>query len=232
MATEKLKGTDAPGNNVYFVVWNAAGQVLDFSDNTFKALGSATTPYVAATEVANRGGVDESGYEASLDLANVNATPAIAVFEVEVYRRLGGSPAVATDVCLGNGEMRVALSSIVLHGSPGDIIPGYVVKCAFNVTSTAGNEIELVAWAEYQGNVVDLDPADDCSFDLFQFGGGVSSLGGPTTPVNPNAVTNQFEDTVAGLTLVAETSYSLQATATIGGVTINAQGNFQMIGSS
>ena len=215
MATEVANTTDAPGNNVYFIVLNTACLVFDFADNTFKLLSAPpTTPYVAATEKTTGGGVNESRYVADINLANINNTPAIGVYIIEAYRRLGESPAIATDLFLGSVEVRVALGNLAAAGSPGTVVNGYVLKCAFNVTSTAGNAIECVAWAEFQGNVVALDPADDCAFDLFQFGGSVSALGGPTTPIAPNTGTNQFEDTVSGLTLVAETSYALQATAT------------------
>lgn len=232
MATEVLNTTDAPGNNIYFVLLNSACLVFDFADNTFKLLSAPpTTPYVAATEKTTGGGVNESRYVANLDLAHVNNTPAIGVYTVEAYRRLGGSPAIATDICLGSQEIRIAAGSLVVSGSPGDIAPGYVVRLGFNVTSTEGDEVQLYAWVERFGQPVTLDAGDECTFDLFEHTSGISAFGGPTTAVNPSTI-NQFEDVVDGLELNDDVEYLLKATVTVGGVTLTGQDSFPVIGSA
>lgn len=235
MATEKLNETDAPGNNVYFVIWNAAGEVFDFNVGVldFVALGSALTPYLAATENTGRGGVDESGFSASLDLAMINSTPAIAVFVVESYRRLGLTPAITTDVMLGDGELRVAAGSLIAGGSPGDIVPGYVIRVGMNVTSTLGDVVQLYAWAEFNGQPVTLDPADTCVFDCFEFDSAIQ-LWDSTTPVNPSS-NGQFEAEVTTPDVSIfqdDVEYLLKATVVIGGVTLHGQDSFPVIGSA
>lgn len=232
MATESLQITDVAGGNVYFSIWkSAAAEVFDFDDNTFKALGSAVEPFVAATEVSGRGGVGDSGYHAGVDLADINNTPAIAVYVVEAYRRLGGSPALTTDLLLSTGELRIAAGSLVASGSPGDVVSGYVVKCCMALTSTEGDEVQLWAWVEKNGVPITLDAGDECSFDCFEHTSGLSQFSGPTTAVNPSAV-NLFEDVFTPTEFADNTGYTLQATAVIGGVTIVGQESFPCVGSS
>ena len=43
MTTERFSFTGVAGTDHYLGIFNAAGQVFDWSDNTFKALASATT---------------------------------------------------------------------------------------------------------------------------------------------------------------------------------------------
>ena len=227
MATEVLQTTDAPSNNVYFALWNTSGNVFDFSDNTFKALGSATTPYVAATENTNQGGVNESGYRASVNLANVNSTPAVAVYIVEAYRRLGGSPALTTDVMLARTEMRVANGTIVAGGGPGDVLTGYAVKVGMNVTSTAGDEAQLYAWVEFNGQPVIV--SGTCVFSCYEYGGTVAQW--TESGVANNAI-GQFETVKATPNFNDDVKYLLQAAITIGSVTITGQEAFPVIGGA
>ena len=86
--------------NVYAVVTNAAGNVLDFNDNTFKALGSATTPTVALTEQTGGGGSGKSNYVYSLDLTRINKTLDTSRAWITFYERAGGSAAPLTDTAI------------------------------------------------------------------------------------------------------------------------------------
>ncbi len=97
MATKRLRIEATAGSNVYFTVWRSSDNLIfDFSDNTFKAIGSATTPYLAASENTNTGGTGRSHYTASLNLSLLGTVDAF----VQPYLRAGGSPAPLTDTTL------------------------------------------------------------------------------------------------------------------------------------
>lgn len=210
MATEVLKVTDTAGLNIYFVVWNDAGQVFDFSDNSFKALSAPpTTPYVAATEKTDLGGVGISSYRANLNLVNVNPLPSVMVLTIEAYRRAGGSPAITTDVCIGDGELRVAAGSVVAEGSPGDVTSGYVVKVGGNVESTTGDYLQLYAWIELHGQPVVI--AGGCVFAAYANGSTVAQW--TESSVANNAI-GQFECRKHLPNLTDDNKYLFRATIT------------------
>jgi hypothetical protein len=221
MATETLKILDATGGNVYFTLTNSAGQFQD-SDNAFKVLASCTAPGKAATEFVSEGGVGQSAFRASLDLSHVNATPAIIAYTVEAYRRLGGSPAPLTDLSLGADEIRVALSSRVTSGSPGDVVPGLVVKLGMTVDGVEGDNALCWAWVEYQGQPVSLGGGDTCVFDCFEGSTDISQFMGPTTAVNPQT-NGQFYCVVPAPAFLDGKEYLLTATIVLSGVTLSGQ---------
>lgn len=232
MASEILDITHAPSKNVYFVLRNPLDdKVLDHADGLFDTLGAATTPGLAATEKSAFGGVSQSGYQASLNLALVNSSPLVKQFFIEAYERAGGSQNLAADLHLGTAEMRVASGELVIGGSPGTIMPGFVVKCCMNLTSTTGDEVQLTAWVERNGVPAALDPADECTFDCFEHTSGLSQFSGPTDPVNPNSE-NIFEDTFSPTEFSDNTGYTLIATVTIGGAMITGQEFFPCVGSA
>ena len=231
MATDKLLICDVPAGNVYFLVWNAARQILDWSDHTFKAPGSVTTLALAATEDTNGGGVSESAYYASLDLSYLNTTPAIGFFWVDAYRRAGGSPSLAADLLLDTAQLKVAGSRIVADGGAGDIPPGYVVRVGMNVTSTAGDHVQVYASVQYHGQPVTLGVGDTCVFDCIEYSTGLSQFSGGTTAVGP-AASNQFEKTVDNPNFTDDVEYYLKATVVIGGVTLYGEDHFPVIGSA
>ncbi|MES2793205.1 MAG: hypothetical protein V4719_26585 [Planctomycetota bacterium] len=231
MATDLQVISDLAGGNVYYVVWNAARQLLDWSDHTFKSAGSATTKGLVGTESTDGGGAIESAYIASIDLAYLNATPAIAAFWVDAMRRTGGAINLAADLLLDTQQVKVSAGSIVANGSPGDIPPGYVVKVGMNVTSTAGNFVQVYAAVTFNGQPVTLGEDDTCVFDCFEFETELSQFGGGTDPVGP-ASSNQFETIVANPNFVDDCEYNLKATVVISGVTLRGEDFFPVIGSA
>lgn len=228
MATEVLQTTDAPGNNVYFTLWDTSGNVFDFADNTFKLLSAPpTTPYVAATENTGQGGVNESGYRASVNLANVNSTPAVAAVIVEACRRLGGSPALTTDLMLARSELRIANGTIATGGGPGDVLSGYVVKVGMNVTATIGDYAQLYAWVEYNGQPVVVDGT--CVFSCFEYGATVAQW--TESAVGENII-GQFELLKHLPNFDDDKKYLLRAAITIGSLVITGQDAFPVIGAA
>lgn len=99
MATKRLRLDHTAGVNVYFTVWRSADNLIfDFADGTYKAVGSATTPGLIATENTNEGGGGRSHYWADLDLALLG----VAEVFVQPLVRAGGSPAPLTDLTLND----------------------------------------------------------------------------------------------------------------------------------
>lgn len=85
MTTERFSFTGDAGTAHYLAVFNAAGQVLDWSDNTFKALASATTKATAATEQADLGGTGKSAFIKDVDLSLLNNTTTPAKFRADWF---------------------------------------------------------------------------------------------------------------------------------------------------
>ena len=227
MATETLMITDAPTQAVFFVVRNSAGNVLDHADNTFKSLGSATTPGLAATENSAFGGVNESAYASSLNLAYVNNTPAIGIYFVEAYRRAGASVNLANDLLLDTQELRVVGGSLVTSGSSGEVPSGYVVKVGANVTSTLGDELQLYARVELNGKPVVLDGT--CIFSAYEYGSTVAQW--TESPVGEDSL-GRFECLKANPNLQDDVNYYIQAVITVGGVTLTGAEDIPCIGSA
>lgn len=97
MPTKTLRIEHTASANVYFSVWRSSDNlVFDFADNTFKAIASATTPYLTAVENTNTGGAGRSHYTASLNLSLLGSVDAF----VQPYLRAGVSPAPLTDTTL------------------------------------------------------------------------------------------------------------------------------------
>lgn len=148
MATKRLRIEATAGINVYFSVWRSSDNlVFDFSDNTFKAIGSATTPYLTATENTNEGGAGRSHFYADLDLALLGATEAI----VQPYQRAGGSPAPLTDITI-NDPLSLTLSfgtvNAVLGGRITPTLRRELDRFDANFTLTAdGQPVDLTGWA-------------------------------------------------------------------------------------
>lgn len=152
MATKTLFCQHTASATVYASVWNAAGQVLDFNDNTFKTLGSATTPGLALTERSDAGGTGKSLYTGALDLADVNALQDVLSVAISFYVQAGGSPAPSTDATIGDPEL--------LDVRFGDVAGDVTVEFEINVKSTAGLAAQISAWLVHRGAKVALEDVD------------------------------------------------------------------------
>jgi len=146
------------GADIYFRVFNASGQVLDFTDNTFKALSGATTPYVEADERADMAGTGRSGYTASLNLANVNKSAA-AQFVIKAYDN--SSPADADNPIAPAATNETILPAPHLWVEFGELGRGEIlVQVEVNVKSTAGSTAQVALWLERDGKKLDIDDID------------------------------------------------------------------------
>lgn len=86
MTTERFSFTGTAGTNHYLAIFNAAGQIFDWSDNTFKALSAPpTTKATAGTEQADLGGTSKSAFIKDVDLSLLNNTTTPAKFRADWY---------------------------------------------------------------------------------------------------------------------------------------------------
>lgn len=170
MASYLFRVAWAASKNVYVVIRNASGQVLDFSDDTFKSLGSATTPYAAATERTDIGGSGNSGYDYSLDLSKCNKALGFKQFSIEFFERVGGSPAIETDT-----PILVTPSPFTVEAA--EIGRGrYDVDWAPAFTSTAGTTLRGLLTITRNGvpiNVYALDSTATATITAREHGSGV-----------------------------------------------------------
>jgi hypothetical protein len=137
--------------NIFFRVWDTSGNVFDFSDNTFKAIGGATTPYVAATERTAMGGTGKSGYQASIDLALLNNTALAKRYILKAYTRAGGSPA-DTDAAISEALIIDGGLIVVQAGELGEA--PVIVQVELSVKSTAGSTGQVSCWLERNGRLL------------------------------------------------------------------------------
>jgi hypothetical protein len=214
MATETLAVQAASALNVYFTLRNSAGNYFDWHDNTFKALASATTPYLTATERIAKAGAAWSVYVADLDLAEVAPNLAIVNCVAQAWRRSGGSPDLAVDTPISESVAIVAqwerLGPLPIEA-----------KVRLATRTTAGTQIELMAWLESEGIRVPLHTLDSsatCTVDVLmrgntsQFSLNSAAMGSVTTG-------HCFEPTYSNPNFTADRIYRANVTIVANGVT-------------
>lgn len=127
-------------------IFNASGQVWDFTAETFKALASAANFSLSLTP----DGTETSYYQATIDLSTLNATANPVTYTLQTFEQSGGSADLA--------DLKLAAQSFIVQFSQEkDRIP--IVEPVLDVTID-GSDIELVAWLESDGGLVDLDTYD------------------------------------------------------------------------
>ena len=139
--------------NVYAVLNNGSGQFFDFSDNTFKALASCTTPFVNMTEQADCGGASNSHYKYEFDLSLLPKRITTKQYTATAYVRAGGSPAPLTDVTVND-----ATNFYVQAMALGEDTLGVDISGAF--TSTAGTTARFIVCMNRKGVYVPIDDMD------------------------------------------------------------------------
>jgi hypothetical protein len=146
MANKTITVAHEASQTVWCAIFNAAGQVWDFTAETFKALASAANFSLALTP----DGTETSYYQGTVDLATLNATALPVTYTLVAFEQSGGSPDLA-DLKLVSSRFSVQLSAEV------ERIP--IVEPVLDVT-VDGSDIELTAWLESDGQLVDLDTFD------------------------------------------------------------------------
>ena len=217
MATKNLSHHTSGGGNYYIRVFALsgadAGKVLDFSDDTFKSLASATTPYLAATERADMGGFGQSAYTIGLDLAKLNPLAVEKEFVVHWYE--GSSPADAAPAQAIGEPFVVALAKEGRRE--------WIVQQEINVKSTEGLASQLHVWLEHGGELVDIDgveatPTMSTSVRMHGAGSALFVVTGDVGDVTDDIF--EVEQELPGFT--DDRLYAIVASITVNGVTYSS----------
>jgi len=229
MATQRISTRGATGLTVYLVVLNLAdGDVFDWDDDTWQAIGDAVTPAVAMTGLATYG-TSQREYAGSIDLALINDGMTPVNVAVKVFSQAGGSPDPETDELLAE----VYPFTVVL----GERLAGVSTKPAFKVvavvdtTTTDGTVAHVkVQLLDESGSLIDLDAADPsatCAVNVQrdgvanQFTLSTSDFGAP----NGNG---WFEADFNNPNFTTDKGYTGIATIVSGGVTYAGACNFNV----
>lgn len=177
MATKVFSFDYDAGADLYVRIFgrtgSEVGQVYDADDDTFKALGSAATPYLPCTEQTAENGTSYSSYTVAVDLANINSTLALKDYVIRAYDN--ATPA-ATDVAVGaKQEFSVQASR---YGQQ-DITTS--VKGCF--TSSAGDEVKYLIRLYVNGEFYELANAATGVLTVREQGGTDLFTSGSINPV-------------------------------------------------
>lgn len=146
MANHTVKAKWDAGATLWFAVFNAAGQVFDFTANNFKALASAANFSTALTADAT----ETEHYRGTLNMSNVNAGGEPTTYEVRVYEQAGGSPDLADDD-IGGYELVIQFGEVPPPADRPKVVHSVVAD---------GADAEIQAWLELNGVIVDLATID------------------------------------------------------------------------
>ncbi len=142
------------GASVYIRIYDSARLVFDFSDNTFKALASCTTPYKFCTEKADGDGTGYSDYVVDIDLSLLNDLPTIDWFSLKFF--VNATPA-DSDVAVSD-----PLDLTVQGGEFGE--KAVIAQAITNVKSTAGLALQVAAWLELEATTFDVAASGGTAF--------------------------------------------------------------------
>lgn len=143
MANKTITVAHEASQTVWVGIFNAAGQVWDFTAQEFKSLASAANFSLALTPDAT----ETSYYQGTVNLSTLNATALPTTYTLQAFEQVGGSPDLA-DLKLVSAVFSVQFSAEI------DRIP--IVEPVLDVTID-GTDVELTAWLESDGQLVDLD---------------------------------------------------------------------------
>lgn len=156
-------------------VWNASSSVwVTRSSNT-------SGSYVALTWSATA-----LQHEGSINVESVNPGPHSAEFAVLYYRRVGGSPSLASDILLGRTE------HIIQSGE--SVVTAKLVGIEFS-GAIDGSDIALQAWLTVGGITVDLATVDadaECEITIKEQTSGTELLSETSSTITAD---NHFEIT-------------------------------------
>lgn len=200
------------GQSVYLRIFNMSGQVFDFNDETFKSLGSATTPYIACTEQADVDGTGRSAYVVTIDLDDIYSGFNPADFRFNLYAN--GTPAA--------GDVAFAASVVRLPEDIGQID----CRAEGVLTSTAGTEIRITASLERNGQVVVLG-SGSVSMGIREHGASSNLL---TLSSSSLTALGRFEITQSNPGFTDDRLYMARVAITTGGVTYTSDVPFPILG--
>jgi len=206
MATKVFSFDYDAGANLYVRIFGRTGsdvgKVYDADDDTFKALGSATTPYLACTEQTAENGTSYSSYTVAVDLANINSTLALKDYVIRAYDN--ATPA-ATDVAVGaKQEFSVQASR---YGEQ-----EITVDCKGCNTSSEGTSVKYLIRLNVNGEFYQLANAATGVLTVRVLGGTDLFNSGTLNPVTD---AGYFEYTKASPNFTADSLYEHEIVITV-----------------
>jgi len=173
MATESLILEEYdPGVTVYPFVGNAAGQVYDFDDDTWKAAGSVVDPVPGTVTELALPGNDQSRYSVGLDLALINPSLTLTTYWIFWRRQLGAAVNLAIDEPIAVNSHVIRCSrlnpSLTLHHRPNLMQDQSPEVASFWVWLEAdGQKLDINELTPTPGIVIDIRK-EGAGSDLFQ----------------------------------------------------------------
>jgi hypothetical protein len=192
MTSKTVTLSHEAGQTCWLAIFNQAGQVWDFTAEVFRALSAAANFSLALTP----DGTENSYYVGTVDLATLNATALPVDYVLQTFEQPGGSPDLA-DLKLASAPFTVQLAD--------EVATTPTVEPVLDVTID-GTDIELTAWLETDGQLVDLDTfaaSATCDVQLREHSAGavvfqVDDADNAAFALSVN-VANHFEMTVAAV---------------------------------
>ena len=163
MANHTLRAQWDVGATLWCAIFNEAGQVWDFTATSFKALASAANFSQALTADAT----ETEHYRATVDMNTLNSGGGPTTYDIRYYEQVGGSPDLADDDIGGE-------SIIVRFGVKAETTSK--PKVVANIVAD-GADVEIQAWLELDGAIVDLDTEDasaTCDVQVREFDAGAN----------------------------------------------------------
>lgn len=211
-----------PAGNYYLVISDQnSGNVFDWSNNTWVALGSATTPTKAMSEVDL--GLGKNFYtDVDLSLLCANSTPRNVI--VTMFQRAGSTPAISTDA-QKSASFKTICCGYDVSGATGP--NAFEVDVTINLTNTQGNSCHITAELRKNGKTVPLATLDSGATCALSVSMDASTTGGNrasqftvnTSTVGAANTDSRFEVTYSNPGFAANRSFTCVATIVTGGVT-------------
>lgn len=197
------------------------GKVYDADDDTFKSLGTATTPYIACTEQTSEDGTGLSVYTVSVDLADLNSTLAEKDFVIKAYDN--SSPA-DTDAAISEElQFTVQASRYGVQD-----ITATMDGCN---TSSTGTAVRYLIRLYVNGEFYQLANSATCVLTVREQGSGTDKFtSSDDGTLNPVTDAGYFEYTKTTPGFTDDRLYEHEAVITESGVSITRYSDWQVFG--
>lgn len=225
MATKVFSFAYNASANVYVRIWGRTGsdvgKVYDANDDTFKAIGIATTPYLSCTEQTAEDGTGKSTYTVSVDLANINSTLAAKDFVIKAYNN---STPASTDVAISE-ELGFTIQAS-RYGKQD--ITASVVGCN---TSSSGSAVKYLIRLYVDGDFYALDDTATCVLTVREQGSGVDKFTSTDDgTLNPETGLGYFEYTKTTPNFTDDRLYEHEVVITENSVSVTRYEDWQVFG--
>lgn len=164
MATVTQTAKLAASKTVYLVYIDEDGQLWDFTAEQWRSLATAAN----YSKAMAADGTQTAWYQTTIDLATINTTGTTKHVTVLYVEQLGGSPAFNTDRVFASEPLPIQF------GQKQDKLVAVVADIVVD-----GSGVEILAWLEEDGELVDLDTIDSsatCDCELWEHDAGTYVL--------------------------------------------------------